>query len=262
MATEIEEPGGLGWSLGSYVFQQAFAKLATSLRWMFWGLLMQLFGAALAIAPLASTLLQLGNPNVALVMPGLILMAGGGIVLLIGQQKCLGLELPMGMTRTLPGHGLLRAAYWCHLGSWLLRMAKNVVGRGTVSLVLLPLQVAGYVLLLLFLRKTADVLARRDLQRLVDIIFMLGGVAVALGVLLLAEFGLKLGILKQFPRPAGLALLGLPIGLLVLTTGLYTILLSRMASAASTFATYLASIEPSKSSDNEDEENDDVVSQE
>jgi hypothetical protein len=253
MATEIEEPGGLGWSLGSYVFQQAFAKLATSLRWMFWGLLMQLFGAALAIAPLASTLLQLGNPNVALVMPGLILMAGGGIVLLIGQQKCLGLELPMGMTRTLPGHGLLRAAYWCHLGSWLLRMAKNVVGRGTVSLVLLPLQVAGYVLLLLFLRKTADVLARRDLQRLVDIIFMLGGVAVALGVLLLAEFGLKLGILKQFPRPAGLALLGLPIGLLVLTTGLYTILLSRMASAASTFATYLASIEPAESSDEEDE---------
>ena len=251
MATEIEQPDGLGWTLGSYVFQQAFAQLATSLRWMFWGLLMQLFGAALAIAPLAAGLLQLGKPNPAVVVPGVLLLVIGGIILLIGEQKCLHLEVPLGMTRSMPGHGLLRAAYWCHLGSWLLRMAKHWVGRGPMALAVLPLVLAGYVLLLLFLRKTADVLARADLKRLVDIIFLLGGVAVAIGAMLLADLGLQLGFLKLLPRIAALALLVLPIGLFAFTTGLYTILLSRMASAASAFATYLASIEQSESSDDE-----------
>jgi hypothetical protein len=260
MATETEEPGGLDWSFGSYVFQEAFVRLSTSLWWMFWGLVMQLFGAALAIAPIATTILKLGNANPALVVPGVLLMVVGGIVLLVGEQKCLHLEVPLGMTRSLPGHGLLRGAYWCHLGSWLLRLAKHWIGRGPMSLMVLPLVLAGYILLLLFLRKTADVLARGDLKRLVDLIFLFGGSAFMIGLLWVAEVGLQLGLLKVLPRSAALALLGLPIGLFVLTTGLYAILLSRMASAASAFATYLATIEAPESSDSdEDEDNGDVA---
>jgi hypothetical protein len=244
MAIESDDAIPLGWTLRSFVFEKAFAQLATSLWWMFWGLLLQLFGAALAVAPLVTVLLQVGKPNAALVMPGLLLLVVGGIVLLIGEQKCLHLDVPLGMKRMLPGHNLLLGAYWCHLGSWLLRLARNWLGRGPVSLVLLPMQLTGFVLLLLFLRKTADVLARPDLKRLVDVIFTMGGAALVAGGSLVADRFLKLGILSVLPRPGALALLGLPIGLFVLTTGLYTVLLSRMASAAGSFAKFLGSMEP------------------
>lgn len=239
MATESEDADGLGWTFGSFVFETAFAKLATSLRWMFWGLLLQIVGAAIAAAPLATALMGLAPLNAAAVLPGLVAMTVGGIVLIIGEQKCLHLELPLGMTRSLPGHGWLRGAYWCHLSSWLLRLARNWLGRGPVSLVLLPLQLIGFVLLLLFLRKTADVLARNDLRRLVDIIFAMAGGAIFAAVLIAADRILSLGIFKLLPVFASLALLALPILLFVMMMGAYAILLWRVASAAAGFARFL-----------------------
>jgi hypothetical protein len=157
--------GGMDWGVGSFVFEAAFEKLATALRWMFWGMLLQVFGAAAAGAPLAAIMLGIPGLSPKLVLPGIVAILVGGIVLLIGEQKCLHLELPLGMTRSLPGHNWLRAAYWCHLGSWLLRMARRFFDRRLVSVVLLPMQLAGFAFLLLFLRKMADVLARRDFER-------------------------------------------------------------------------------------------------
>jgi len=249
MTSESDDSGGLGWTLRSFVFEQAFQQLATSLRWMFWGLVLQLCGAALAVAPLAAALAHLAPLNAKIVLPGLLLLLVGGIVVLLGEQKCLHLKVPLGMTKSLPGHNWLRGAYWCHLASWLLRIARNVVGRGPVSFALLPLQLIGFVLLLLFLRKTADVLLRSDLRRLVDIIFAMAGGALVTGSLLACDVFLHLGILKLLPKPAALLLLVLPVILFFTTTGTYVVLLGRMASAARAFAKYLASIEAADSTD-------------
>jgi len=239
MATDSEqEAGGIEWGLGSFVFEVAFAKLATALSWMFWGMLLQVFGAAAAGAPLAAILLGIPGLSAKLVLPGVIAIVVGGIVLLIGEQKCLHLELPLGMTRSLPGHNWLRAAYWCHLGSWLLRMGRQFFDRRLVSVVLLPMRLLGFAFLLLFLKKTADVLGRRDLKRLVDAVFAVAVAALLSFAFLAAEAFLKVGILKAFPRWAGLAFLGLPVLLFLVAVGAYVILLGRMASAAATFATY------------------------
>jgi len=242
MATEVEESGGLNWTFGSYVFQHAFAKLATSLWWMFWGLLVQLLGTALAIVPLVA-LLGGAQVNPKLVLPGIIAMTLGGIVLLVGEMKCLHLELPLGMTRSLPGHHWLRAALWCHLGSWLLRIARSFLNRGLVGLVLLPLQLLGFVFLLMFLRKTADMFGRRDLKWLVDAIFIVAGATVMAGAFLAAEAFLELGMLKLLPRVVAMAIFVLPLILFLGAIGAYLVLLGRMASAASGFAKYLSEIE-------------------
>jgi hypothetical protein len=243
MTTETDETSGLSWGFGSAIFEPAFHRLATALRWMFWGLLMQLLGAAIAVAPLGAGLAGLAPLNGKLVLPGLLLLLVGGIVLVIGEQKCLHLELPLGMTRDLPGHGWLRAAYWCHLGSWLLRIARNLIGRLPAGLVLLPLQFIGFVFLLLFLRKTADVLARQDLRRLVDAVFAMAFGALLIFAFLAAEAFLHVGVLKMLPRAAALLVLALPILLFAATVGSYVILLGRMASAAAQFAKYLAAAE-------------------
>jgi hypothetical protein len=255
MATDSEEEAaGLGWTFGSYVFQDAFTKLGTAFRWMFWGLLLQLAGAAFAGGPLMALMFARAKFNPKLVLPGILAMAIGGIVLLIGEQKCLHLELPMGMTRSLPGHRWLRAAYWCHLGSWLLRMGRRFLDRGIVAAVLLPLQLAGFVFLLLFLRKTADVLARRDLKWLVDVIFVVAGLTVLSGASLAAEVFLKLEILKAFPPFLRLVFLVLPIVLFVAATGAYVVLLGRMASAATAFAKYLKEADGADPAHDDDQE--------
>lgn len=246
-----ETTSGLGWTFGSYVFHQAFSKLATALRWMFWGLLLQLFGAATAGAPLMVLLFGKAKVNPKLVLPGIIAMAVGGIVLVIGEQKCLGLELPLDMTRSLPGHKWLRAAYWCHLGSWLLRMGRRFFDRRLVSLVLVPMQLLGFVFLLLFLRKTADVIQRTDLRRLVDIIFALAGATMLSGAFLAAEAFLKVGLLTALPRGARLAFLVLPVVMFLTATGAYVILLGRMASAAAAFSNYLGQFDEQQAADHE-----------
>jgi hypothetical protein len=243
MAT-ASEATGLSWGFGSVVFAPAFEKLAASLRWMFWGTLMQVVGVVALVAPLAALPLRVARMElVALVPVGMVLLVVGGIVVILGEQKCLGLQLPLDMTRTLPGYQWLRGAYWCHLGSWLLRLARNWIGRGPVSLVLLPLQLIGFVLLLLFLRKTADVLARRDLRRLVDAILMLAALTLISGGVLVADRALKVSWFQQLPRAAALAMVVMPVVLFLTTIFGYVVLLGRLSAAAAGFAKYLAAAE-------------------
>ena len=250
MSTESEsQAGGLEWSLGSYVFAHAFSKLAAALRWMFWGLLVQLLGMVAAGLPFAFLLWGGGKLNPKLVFPGMIVMTVGGILLIIGEQKCLHLQLPLGMTRSLPGHNWLRAAYWCHLGSWLLRIARNFLDRRLVAPILLPMQFLGFVFLLLFLRKIADVVGRKDLQKLVDAIFAMAGAIVISGALLVAEAFLHVGILKILPRIVAVMLFALPVILFFLTVGAYVILLGRMSSAAAGFGRYLGELEEDQTPD-------------
>jgi hypothetical protein len=239
----------IGWTFGSFVFEKAFQQLAKALRWMFWGLALQLTGAALALVPFLA--LRARNPNFPpqLVLPGIVLLSIGGIAMIIGEQKCLHLEAPFGMTRSLPGHGWLRSAYWCHLGSWLLRAARRWLPRGPLSLALLPLQAIGYVFLLLFLRKTADVLERHDLKRHVDAVFGLAAGMLLAAAFLIADRMLHLGMLRMLPRFVALGALVLPIMLLVATTLTYAILLWRMGSAAAGFARYLGAIDDPANSD-------------
>ncbi len=233
----------MDWGLGSFVFEAAFGKLATALRWMFWGMLLQVFGAGAAGAPVAAIMLGVRWVSPKLVLPGIIAMLAGGIVLIIGEQKCSHLEVPLGMTRSLPGHHWLRAAYWCHLGSWLMRMARRLFDRRLVGIVLLPMQLLGFTFLLLFLRKTAEVLVRRDLKRLVDTIFVLAGATLLTFGILAAEAFFELGIMKGMARGTGLALVVLPVILFLAATACYVILLGRMAAAADDFAKYLGRAE-------------------
>lgn len=236
----------MGWELGSFIFEAAFDKLATALRWMCWGIFLQMFGAVLAGAPLAAIILGVPRLSPKLVLPGLFGIVVGGIIVLVGEQKCLHLKLPLGMTRSLPGHYWLRAAYWCHLGSWLLRIARQFLDRGLVSVVLLPMQWLGFVFLLVFLRRIADVLVRRDFKRLADVtLAFAGATSLSFGFLAVEAFW-NLGMVKAAPRAVGLAIVGLPVFLFLATGGAYVILLGRMASAAAAFAKYLATAEQSE----------------
>src|SRR3954447_23042538 len=99
---ESDSASLMDWGFGSFIFEAAFSKLAIALRWMFWGMLLQVFGAAAAVAPLAAILVGIPGLSPKLVLPGLIALAAGGIALVIGEQKCLHLELPLGMTRSMP----------------------------------------------------------------------------------------------------------------------------------------------------------------
>src|SRR5436190_10862569 len=105
---EMEASPGLSWGIGSYLFERAFGNLAWGLKWLFWGTVLVLGGFVLipALPPVAMTALGVG-----------------WLVLLVGEQRCLHLKLPLGMTRSLPGQLWLRAAYACHLAGILARFA-------------------------------------------------------------------------------------------------------------------------------------------
>jgi hypothetical protein len=126
-----------------------------------------------------------------------------------------------------------------------MRVARSLVGRLPLGALLLPLQFLGFVFLLLFFRKLADVLARHDLRRLVDWIFAMAIGGFLVFGLLAAEAFLDVGMLRMLPRPAGIVLLALPLVLFAATMASYIVLLRRMASAAATFARFLAATEQS-----------------
>src|SRR5262245_57770008 len=91
---EVEPAGGLSWGLGSYLFEKAFAELASGLRWMFWGLLLQLVGGGILLLGLAAAGFR--PQGMMLFLPIALLSLGvGGLVVLWGEQKCLHLKLPL-----------------------------------------------------------------------------------------------------------------------------------------------------------------------
>lgn len=232
-----ETSSGLSWGMGSFLFEKAFGDLAAGLRWMFWGLLLWLGGVSiLGVAALGFK----RAPGLLFLLPiGLIAWGIGGLVIVWGEQRCLHLKLPLGMTKSLPGHAWLRAAYACHLASILIRF----FGRGFLPkaasgplTVLLPL--VGCFFLLLFLRKLADVIARTDLRRLIDVVFGLAAVVLFCGLVFTAGWQLR-------PAPPMRAMIcGVSFGLATLTflavTACYVVLLWRMATAVKGFAEYLA----------------------
>ena len=247
LAAESSAP--LSWGLGSFLFEKAFAELSSGLKWMFWGLLLQLVGGgllAVGLLPVGLLLAQQAVPAQALFvfLPVAFLALGvGGLVVLWGEQKCLHLKLPLGMTPSLPGHRWLRAAYFCHLGGLLMRIGRRLLPRNIqkwTAIVALPVQVLGFVFLLLFLRKLADVLVRHDLKRLIDAIFGLVVAALVCGVIVVTG--------KQWdqalPRQIGLPLVQTCFAVSLLSflgaIGSHLILLRCMSAAVRSFAQFLA----------------------
>jgi hypothetical protein len=242
---ETEDSPGLSWGFGSFLFEKAFGELAAGLRWMFWGLLLQIGGGALALPGIV--LIAAKQPVAAMFfLPvGLTAAGVGGLVVLWGEQKCLHLKLPLGMTESLPGRRWLRLAYACQLGAILGRFLKNLIPKPWRTFILGPLQLLGFIFLLLFLRKLADVIARTDLKRLIDLIFVLvaamlvclvliaGGAEVAKALPKLLPKVVWLGLMAGCLGVSGLAFLGV--------IASYLVLLRRMASAVQSFAEFLAS---------------------
>ncbi len=234
-ATDTAEP--FDPSLGSFLFHKAFEQLATGLRWMFWGLVLQLIGGAAGLACLPF-LRGGGVPAIVLtVMPIVLMLFGtGGMLLVWGEHKCLHLTLPLGMTHLLPGRNLLRAAYCCLLGGFVLRFARAWIPRGPLRAITIPLELASLVLLLLFLRKMAGVIMRQDLRRFIDLIFALSVAAVGSVIAIVA-------VQRLDAKPGPVVAIGLVVlaAVLVLSVPIcYAVLLWRMGTAARGFAEFLA----------------------
>jgi len=245
---QTEPPPGMSWGLGSFLFEKAFAELAAGLRLMFWGLLLQIAAGGVFLLGLA--LIGLKMPPRGLIFFAcvtFVLLGVGVLVLLWGEQKCLHLKLPLGMTKSLPGHRWLRAAYACHLAGILGSLFRRMVpgpARKWVTLLTGPVQLLGFVFLLLFLRKLADVMARTDLKRLIDAIFALIAAGVVCVVVIAAGRELDQIVAKRTALAiligcGGLSLLS---ALAVLTS--YLVLLWRMSTAVAGFSQFLAAAAP------------------
>jgi hypothetical protein len=232
-----EAPTGMSWGFGSFLFEKAFANLAAGLSRMCWGLLLQLAGAGVALLAILLAPIQ---PGALFLLPVALTAAGvGGLVVLWGEQTCLHLKLPLGMTNSLPGYAWLRAAYGCHLASLLARVARRWLPRGLGSLLTLPLELLGFVFLLLFLRKLAGIIERPDLRKLIDAIFALGAVASLCFAVLAAGRMVDDSIPRQLALPLALGLVGTAVLTLLGAVAFYAVLLWRMAAAAAGFAKFL-----------------------
>jgi hypothetical protein len=194
--------GRLDLSFGGQLLTGPFAQLATGLRWMFWGLALQMVGAMGLIVPFAALLLRMPLPNLVELLPVTILIwLIGGLIVLWGEQKCLHLELPFGLTRALPGQSWLRAAYFCQLASILIRFARRVLPAAFVVWISIPCQILGFVFLLLFLRRLAEVIARDDLRRLIDTVFLLAAASLVIGAAIPLSQTMRLRACRPGSRP-------------------------------------------------------------
>jgi hypothetical protein len=244
MSTTLTNGGG--WQvLGGLLLHRVFIEMGAALRWMFWGLMLQIVAAALFLSFVPLLAFKQPAPVFALALGvGMLLWIIGSFVVLRGQFKCLHLQIPPGFPGGLPGRRWIQLAYFCELGSILLRLARNWVGRGVLGLVILPLELLSLIFLLLFLRKTADVIARSDLRRWIDFVF--GCLAVTV------VCGLSLPILRQFQDEIGkptTAVIGLTM-LAFLACSLlggvvgYGTVLWRMGTAAKAFGAHLLEFNP------------------
>jgi hypothetical protein len=186
---------------------------------------------------------------------GFTLLGVGSLVVLWGEHRCLHLKLPLGMTRSLPGHRWLRAAYACHLGGVLGKLGRSLLPPGMrvwAKLATLPVQVLGFVFLLLFLRKLADVIARGDLKRLIDVMFGLVALTLICGAVIAGRRELAQLLPHYLLAPTLVCCWSVsPLSFLGAVTS-YLVLLRRMSAAVAGFASFLAS-EPFLASDPPDE---------
>jgi hypothetical protein len=243
LSDETDDPAeassGMSWGFGSFLFEKAFANLAAGLSRMCWGLLLQLAGGFVA---LIAILLSPVQPGALFLLPVALTAAGvGGLVVLWGEQTCLHLKLPLGMTKSLPGYGWLRAAYGCHLGSLFARVARRWLPRGVGALLTLPLELLGFVFLLLFLRKLAGIIERPDLRKLIDAIFGMGAVASLSLAMLTAGSVAGDSVPRQLAVPLAIGLTGTAALAVLGAVAFYAVLLWRMAAAAADLAKFLGS---------------------
>jgi len=255
---ETEPPPGMSWGFGSFLFEQAFAELALGLKLLFWGLLLWVLGGGVLFMGMALTGLKMPPQGLMVLAPvALILMGVGAILLIWGEQKCLHLKLPLGMTKSLPGHTWLRAAYACHLAAILGRVGRQLVpgpARKWVNLLTVPVQLLGFVFLLLFLRKLADVLARADLKRLIDTIFALMAAFVVCVLVIATGRELDQVVAKRAAVAILLGCAGVSVLTLLATLTSYLVLLWRMSTAVGQFSKFLAAAAPPELAGDEESE--------
>lgn len=235
MAFNTSEAPGLPWQFGSLVSAGAFFKLAVALRLIFWGLTLQL-----GIGTLAGCIILVGRgmpQMLGVLLPvGFLGVAVGIYLVSWGEHRCLKLRLPPGTTRTLPGHGWLRVAYWTLLSSFILQLVPNLVNPAAVRVGSSFLHTASLVCLLLFLRRVAVVIDRHDLRRFIDVIFAMGAIVFAVCAILAA---LALNV-RLTPRMV-LPILGIVAACTTIASTCYVILLWRMGTAVREFGQFLAS---------------------
>jgi hypothetical protein len=126
------------------------------------------------------------------------------------------------------------------LGSIFSRLARRWLPRGVGSLITLPLELMGFVFLLLFLRKIANILARRDLERLIQVIFTLVAVVALAAAVLAGGHALRGEIPRHVLAPLVLGVGSLGGLTFLAAVAAYAVLLRRMAAAALDFSQYLA----------------------
>jgi hypothetical protein len=232
------EESGLSWTMGSYLLEEAFGKLASALRWMFWGLVLQLVALAGFVAVALSFFPgKPPPPAVIFAMSPVMMLAGiGGLVLFWGEQRCLHLTLPLDMTRAIPGHGWLRAAYWCELAAILLRFFRGVALPIRPRAIALPLEILSLFFLLFFLRRIATAIDRSDLRRLIHAIFTLAGAALGLFVVTAVAIAFR----RQITPLPGIALGGIALLVLASVPVTLAVLLWRMGTAVRLVGEFLA----------------------
>jgi hypothetical protein len=244
---QAPEESGLSWSTGAFLFEEAFGKLASALRWMFWGLVLQLAALTGFVAVVLSFFPGKPPPAAALVaMSPVMMLAGiGSLVLFWGEQRCLHLTLPLDMTRSIPGHGWLRAAYWCELAAILLRFLRGVALPIRPRAIALPLEIMSLFFLLFFLRRIATAIDRSDLRRMIHTIFALA--ALTVGLFLAAA--IAIAFRKQVTLLPGFVVGGIAFLVLASVPVTLAILLWRMGTAVRVFGEFLATVAAEEAAD-------------
>lgn len=243
---QAAEESGLSWTMGSYLFEEAFGKLASALRWMFWGLVLQMIALTGLVAVFTFLLPFKAPPQILFALSPVMMLAGiGSLVLFWGEQRCLHLTLPLDMTRSIPGHGWLRAAYWCELAAILLRFLRGFALPFRPRAMALPLEVLSLFFLLFFLRRIATAIDRPDLRRLIHTIFALAAVAVGLFVAAAIAVALR----RQITPLPGIGLGGLAFLVLASVPVMFAVLLWRMGTAVRVFGEFLATVAAEEAAD-------------
>jgi hypothetical protein len=244
---ETQPPPEMSWGFGSFLFEKAFAELALGLKLLFWGAMLWVLGGGVIALGVALTL-KMPKQGLIFFMPvALIAMGVGAILLIWGEQKCLHLKLPLGMTKSLPGHKWLRLAYACHLAGILARVGRQLVpnpARKWVNLLALPVQLLGFGFLLLFLRKLADVMGRADLKGWIDAIFALSAASIASAVVIAFGRDLDHFVAKRMAVTILLGCFGLSLLSALAALISYLVLLWRMSTAVGEFSKFLAAAAP------------------
>jgi hypothetical protein len=245
-ADDAPAESGLSWTMGSFLFEEAFGKLASALRWMFWGLVLQLVALTTLFVILTFVLRLEAPPAAILALSPVMMLAGiGSLVLVWGEQRCLHLTLPLDMTRSIPGHGWLRAAYWCELAAILLRFVRNIPLPLKPRTIALPLEILSMFFLLFFLRRIAIAIDRTDLRRMIHAIFALAAVAAGL----LAAAAIAVALRRQITPLPGISLGGLALLVSASVPVMFAVLLWRMGTAVRVFGEFLATVAAEEAAD-------------